>query len=102
MKWDDSCHENTPLVQYEFTSILTAIQSKARILKEEANKRLSYGGGSEKVEVPEVKLQAQADLKTRDWQIAIDEAREQSDATGVYTDGCITENGVVGAGWYVE
>jgi len=35
---------------------LTAIQSKAGVLKEEGQEKISYGGRVEKVEVPEVKL----------------------------------------------
>ena len=55
-----------------------------------------------KVEVPEVKLQAQADSKAEVWQEAINEARESCEAIGIYTDGSMSEEGVVGAGWYVE
>ena len=35
-------------------------------------------------------------------QIAINEPREHYKATGVYTDGSMYEDGMVGAGWYVE
>jgi len=35
---------------------LTAIQSKAGVLKEERHEKMSYGGRVERVEVPEVKL----------------------------------------------
>jgi len=33
---------------------------------------------------------------------AISQAREYCDATGVYTDGSMSEDGIVGAGWYLE
>jgi len=33
---------------------------------------------------------------------AINQAREYCEATGIYTDGSMNEDGVVGAGWYVE
>ena len=56
----------------------------------------------EKVEVPVVMLQAQADSKAEVWTEAINQAREYCDATGVYTDGSMSEDGVVGAEWYVE
>lgn len=52
--------------------------------------------------MPAVKLQAKADSKAEVWQIAINEAREYCNATGVYTDGSMHEDGKVGAGWYVE
>jgi len=85
-----------------FTSVLRAIQSKAGVLKEEGCKKMSYGGRVEKVEVPEVKLQAQADSEAEVWMEAINQAREYCEATGVYTDGSMNEDEVVGAGWYVE
>ena len=56
----------------------------------------------EKMEVPEVKLQAQADSKAEVWTEAINQARELYNATGIYTDGSMNEDGVVGAGWHVE
>jgi len=56
-------------------------------LKEEGHERLSYGGKVEKTEVPEVKLQAQADSKAEVWTEAINQARELYNATGIYTDG---------------
>jgi len=71
-------------------------------LKEEGHEKMSYGGRVEKVEVPEVKLQAQADSKAEEWTEAINQAREYYNATGVYTDGSMNEYGMVGGGWYVE
>jgi len=59
-----------------FTSMLTVIQSKAGVLKDEGHEKLSYGGRAEKVEVPEVKLQAQADSKAGVWTEASNQARE--------------------------
>jgi len=59
-EWDDFGQEYI-VSPDRFTSVLTAIQSKAEVLKEEGHERMSYGGRVEKVEVPEVKLQAQAD-----------------------------------------
>ena len=56
----------------------------------------------EKTEVPEVKLQAQADSKAEVWTEAINQAREYCEAAGVYTDGSMNEDGTVGGGWYVE
>ena len=85
-----------------FTSVLTAIQSKAEVLKEEGHERMSYGGRVEKIEVPVVKLQAQADSKAVVWTEAINQAREQCDAMRIYTDGSMNEDGMVGGGWYVE
>jgi len=61
-KWDDFRQEYT-VSPDRFTSILTVIQSKAGVLKEEGYERLSYGGRVDKIEVSEVKLQAQADSK---------------------------------------
>ena len=61
-EWDEFGQEYT-VGPDRFTSVLTAIQRKAEVLKEEGQERLSYGGKVEKVEVPEVKLQAQADSK---------------------------------------
>ena len=81
---------------------MTAIQSKAGVLKEEGYQKMSYGGRVEKVEVPEVKLQAQADSKAEVWTEAINQARELYQATGVYTDGSMNEDGMVEGGWYVE
>jgi len=81
---------------------LTAIQSKAGILKEERHERMNYGGKVEKVEVPEVKLQAQANSKADVWTEAINQAREYCNAMGVYTNGSMNEDGMVGGGWYVE
>jgi len=81
---------------------LTAIQSKAGVLKAEGHEKMSYGGRVEKVEVPEVKLQAQADSKVEVWTETINQAREYCDATGVYTNGSMNEDGIVGGGCYVE
>jgi len=81
---------------------LTAIQSKAGVLKEEGHERISYRGKVEKTDVSEVKLQAQADSKAEVWTEAINQAREHCNAKGVYTDGSMNEDGVVGAGWHVE
>jgi len=100
-EWDDFSQEYT-VGPDGFTSVLTAIQSKAGVLKEEGHERMSYGGRVEKVEVPEVMLQAQADSKVEVWTEAINQAREYCNAMGVYTDGSMSEDGVVGAGWYVE
>jgi len=100
-EWDDFGQEYT-VGPDGFTSVLTAIKSKAGVLKEEGHERMSYGGRVEKVDVPEVMLQAQADSKAEVWTEAINQAREYCDATGVYTDGSMSEYGVVGAGWYVE
>jgi len=61
-EWDNFEQEYT-LSPDGFTSVLTAIQSKARVLKEEGHERMSYRGRVEKVEVLEIKLQAQADSK---------------------------------------
>ena len=69
-EWDDFGQENT-VGPDSFTSILTAIQSKAGVLKEEGHEKMSYGERVEKVEVPEVKLQAQADSKAEVWTEAI-------------------------------
>jgi len=100
-EWDDFGQEYT-VGPGGFTSVLTAIQSKAGVLKEESHGRISYGGRVEKTEVPEVKLQAQADSKAEVWTEAINQAREHYKAIGIYTDGSMNEDGVVGAGWHVE
>ena len=96
-EWDDFGQEYT-VGPDRFTSVLTAIQSKAVVLKEERHEKLNYGGRVEKVEVPEVKLQAQADSKVEVWTEAINQAREYCEAIGVYTDGSMNEDGVVGGG----
>ena len=57
---------------------------------------MSYGGRVGKVEVPEVKLRAQADSKAEVWMEVINQAREYYEATGVYADGSMNEDGVVG------
>lgn len=54
------------------------------------------------MELPEAKLQAKADSKAEDWQIAINDARKHYKATGVYTDGSISKEGAVGTGRYIE
>jgi len=54
-----------------FTSVLTAIQSKVGVLKEEGHEKMSYGGRVEKLKVPEVKLQANAGSKAEVWMEAI-------------------------------
>ena len=100
-EWDDFGQEYTASPD-GFTSILTAIQSKAGVLKEERHEKMSYRGRVEKVEVPEVKLQAQADSKAEVWMEAINQAREHCKATTIYTDGSMSEDGMVGGGWYVE
>jgi len=99
--WDDFGQEYT-VGPDGFTSDLRAIQSKARILKQEGHEMLNLGGRVEKVEVPEVKLQAQADSKAEVWTEAINQASELCEAKGVYTDGSMNEEGISGAGWYVE
>jgi len=100
-EWDDFGQEYTVSLD-GFTSVLTAIQSKAGLLKEEGHEKMSYGGRVEKVEVPEVKLQAQADSKAEVWTEAINQAREYCNAIGVYTDGSMNVDGMVGGGWYAE
>ena len=57
---------------------------------------MSYESRVEKVEVPVVKLQAQADSKAEVWTEAINQAREYCEAMGVYTNGSMNEDGVVG------
>jgi len=81
---------------------LTVIQSKAGVLKEEGQEKICYGGRVEKVQVLEVKLQAQAESKAEVWTEAINQPREYCDATGIYTDGSMNEDWMVGGGWYVE
>jgi len=54
----------------------------------------------EKCDVPEVKLQANKDSEADKWELAINEAREES--IGVFTDGSMNEEGRVGGGWHVE
>ena len=68
-------------------------------MKEEGHEKISYGGRVEKVVVPEVKLQAQADSKAEVWTEAINQAREYCEASGVYTDGSMNEDGMVEGGW---
>jgi len=96
-EWDDFGQEYTAGSE-GFTSVLTVIQNKAGVLKEEGHEKMSYRGRVEKVEVPEVKLQAQADSKAEVWTEAINQAREYCEATGVYTDGSMNEDGMVGGG----
>jgi len=100
-EWDDFGQEYT-VGPDGFTSVLTAIQSKAGVLKGEGHEKMSYGARVEKVFIPEVKLQAQADSKAEVWTEAINQARKYCDAMGVYTDGSMNEDGMVGGGWYVE
>ena len=100
-EWDDFGQEYT-VGPDGFTSVLTAIQSKSGVLKKKGHEKISYGGKTEKIEVPDVKLQAQADSKAEVWMEAINQAREYCEATGVYTDGSMNEDRIVGGGWYVE
>jgi len=69
-EWDNFAQEYN-ISPDGFTSILTAIQSKAGVFKEEEHTRISYRGRVEKVEVPEVKVQVQADFKAEVWMEAI-------------------------------
>jgi len=71
-------------------------------LKEEGHEKMSNGERVEKVEVPDIKLQAQADSKAEVWTEAINQGREHCDAIGVYTDGRTNEDGTLRGGWYVE
>jgi len=96
-EWDDFGQEYT-IGPDGFTSFLTAIQSKAVVLKEKGHEKMSYVGRVEKVESPEVKLQLQADYNTEVWTEAINQAREYCEAMGVYTDGSMAEEGMVGGG----
>jgi len=57
---------------------------------------LSIGGRVKRGEIPEVKLQANKDSKADVWELAINEAREES--IGVFTDGSMSEVGRVGGG----
>ena len=61
---------------------------------------LSIGGRVEKGEIPEVKLQANKDSEVDKWELAINEAKEES--IGVFTDGSMNEEGKVGGEWHVE
>ena len=77
----------------------------SRILNKAAEVRdrdegLSTGGRVEKGEIPEVKLQVNKDSKADMWELAINEAREES--IGVFTDGSMSEGDKVGRGWHVE
>jgi len=65
-EWDDFRQEYT-LSSDGFTSVLTAIQCKAGVLKVEGHEKINYGGSVEKVEIPKGKLQAQADSKGEVW-----------------------------------
>jgi len=97
-EWDDFRQEYT-VGPDGFTSVKRAIQSKAEVLKEEGPEKMSCGGRVEKVEVPEVKLQAQGDSRAEVWTEAINQAREYCQVTGVYTDSSMNEDSMVGGGW---
>jgi len=74
---------------------MSRILNKAAVIGE-GDEGLSVGGRAEKGEVPEVKLQANKDSNADKWELAINEAREES--VGVFTDGSMSEEGRVGGG----
>ena len=80
-------------------SCLASILNKAAEVGD-GDEGLSIGGRVEKGEILEVKLQANKDSKTDKWELAINEAREES--IGVFTGGSMSEEGRVGGGWHVE
>jgi len=82
-----------------FTSVMSRILNKAAEVGD-GDEGLSIRGRVERGEIPEVKLQANKDSKADKWELAINEAREES--IGVFTDGSMSEDGRVGEGWYVE
>jgi len=82
-----------------FISVISCILNKAAEVGD-GDEGLSIGGRIEKGEIPEVKLQANKDLKADKWELVISEAREES--IGVFTNSSMSEEGRVGSGWHVE
>jgi len=78
-----------------FTSVMSRILNKAAEVGDR-DEGLSIGGRVKRGEIPEVKLQANKDSKADKWELAINEAREES--IGVFTDGSMSEKGSVGGG----
>jgi len=66
----------------------------------DGDERLNIGGRVKKGDISEVKLQANKDWKADKWELAINEAREES--IGVFTDGSMSEEARVEREWHVE
>jgi len=78
-----------------FTLVMSRIWNKAAEVRD-GDEGLSIRRRVEKAEIPQVKLQANKDSKADKWELAINEAREES--IGVFTDSSISEEGRVGGG----
>jgi len=78
-----------------FTSVV-AIVNKASVVRDFWDEALSIAGRVEKMEIPEVKLQAHKEAKAADLELAIHEAREV--AVGVFTNGSMEREGEYGGG----
>ena len=92
--WDD-CDE-AYLLDDGYTSVLTAIMGKAGRVREEGNKRISWGGNCTKNEVPEIDLNCLAVSPKPKWEKSIERVKEGNWI--LFTDGSKSEEGKVGGG----
>ena len=93
--WKDCGQQWREVESDGFTSVMSRIPNKAAEVGD-GDEGLSIGERVEKGEIPEVKLQANKDSKADTWELAINEAREESIV--VSTDGSMSAEGRVGGG----
>ena len=70
---------------------------KAGRIKEERNKKISWGGNCTKNEVPEISLKCLTIARKTKWEKSIERAEEGNWV--LYSDGSKNEEGRVGSGW---
>ena len=81
----------------KYTSVLTAIMGNAGRIREEGNKRLSWGGNCVKNIVSEINLNCSATATKSEWEKNIERAKENNWI--FYSDSSQNEKGRVGSGW---
>jgi len=82
LQWENSKDD-------DFTSVTSAILNKAAMIGDGVE-GLSVGGRVEKGEIPEAKLQANAESKADKWELAIHKARKDAIGVGGGGDGTLT------------
>ena len=77
-------------------SVLTAIIGKAGRVKEEENRKISWGGNCVNNEVPEINLNCSTTTSMSKWEETIERVKEGNWV--IYSDGSKNEEGKVSSG----
>ena len=60
----------------KYMSVLTAIMGKAGRIREEENKKISWGGNYNKIKIPEINLNCSAITHKSKWEKSIERIKE--------------------------